>query len=54
MQFIKDKTSGRLTLGAGTLYGALSSLQQKDGLFHITLAEKNIHYYRSWKTNCTE
>ena len=27
MQFIEDKTNGRLSLGAGTLYGALTSLQ---------------------------
>lgn len=29
MQFIEEKTAGRLSLGAGTLYGALSSLQEK-------------------------
>lgn len=29
MQFIEEKTSGRLLLGAGTLYGALSSLEAK-------------------------
>lgn len=29
MQFIKDKTDNRLSLGAGTLYGALTSLQKK-------------------------
>lgn len=29
MQFIKDRTGGRLTLGAGTLYGALTSLEEK-------------------------
>jgi DNA-binding PadR family transcriptional regulator len=29
MQFIENKTNKRLTLGAGTLYGALSSLQKK-------------------------
>lgn len=29
MQFIEDKTGGRLSLGAGTLYGALTSLQDK-------------------------
>lgn len=29
MQFIEDKTNGRLALGAGTLYGALTSLQNK-------------------------
>lgn len=30
MQFIEDKTKGRLVLGAGTLYGALKSLEKKD------------------------
>lgn len=29
MQFIEEKTRGRLSLGAGTLYGALNSLQEK-------------------------
>jgi len=29
MQFIEDKTGGRLTLGAGTLYGALNALEEK-------------------------
>lgn len=29
MQFIEEKTGGRLSLGAGTLYGALTSLQDK-------------------------
>lgn len=29
MQFIDEKTCGRLVLGAGTLYGALTSLQKK-------------------------
>ena len=29
MQFIEEKTDGRLSLGAGTLYGALNSLQEK-------------------------
>lgn len=30
MQFIEEKTNGRLSLGAGTLYGALNSLQDKE------------------------
>lgn len=30
MQFIEEKTDGRLPLGAGTLYGALNSLQEKN------------------------
>lgn len=29
MQFVEEETSGRLLLGAGTLYGALTSLQEK-------------------------
>ena len=29
MQFIEEKTNGRLVLGAGTLYGALTSLEDK-------------------------
>ena len=29
MQFIEKKTGGRLSLGAGTLYGALSKLEEK-------------------------
>lgn len=29
MQFIEEITGGRLSLGAGTLYGALNSLQDK-------------------------
>ncbi len=29
MQFIEHETNGRLSLGAGTLYGALNTLQEK-------------------------
>lgn len=29
MQFIEEKTNGRLLLGAGTLYGALTVLEEK-------------------------
>lgn len=29
MQFIENKTSGRLSLGAGTLYGAINNLLKK-------------------------
>ena len=29
MQFIEERTGGRLSLGAGTLYGALNALQEK-------------------------
>ena len=30
MQFIENKTEGRLSLGAGTLYGAISTLLKKE------------------------
>lgn len=43
MQFIKDKTSGRLTLGAGTLYGALSSLQQKGWIIPYNISRKKTY-----------
>lgn len=29
MQFVADRTGGRLVLGAGTLYGALNTLEEK-------------------------
>lgn len=29
MRFIEEQTGGRLTLGAGTLYGALNTLEEK-------------------------
>lgn len=29
MHFIEEKTGGRLSLGAGTLYGALNTLEEK-------------------------
>lgn len=30
MQFIESRTNGRLALGAGTLYGALNSMAEKE------------------------
>jgi len=54
MQFIQDHTGGRLMLGAGTLYGALTTLQEKGWiepcgeetdrrkLFHITPLGKTV------------
>ena len=44
MQFVEEKTGGRLSLGAGTLYGALNSLQDKK--------EKRIPHYSTGKRNC--
>ena len=32
MQFVEEKTGGRLSLGAGTLYGALNSCRTRSGL----------------------
>lgn len=29
IQFVQEKTNGRLVLGAGTLYGALNTLEEK-------------------------
>lgn len=54
MQFIEDSTKGRLTLGAGTLYGALNSLQEKAGLrlLEIVRDEKRISHYNTRKRNC--
>lgn len=34
MQFIEEKTGGRLVLGAGTLYGALNTLADKGWIAH--------------------
>ena len=43
MQFIEEKTDGRLSLGAGTLYGALSYLYHQILLYLMNLLYK-IHY----------
>ena len=48
MQFIEEKTGGRLSLGAGTLYGALNSLQEKEWIKPCGDCEgrkKRIHHY---------
>ena len=48
MQFIEDSTKGRLTLGAGTLYGAL----KKAGLHLLEIVrdgKKNISLQRKEK-----
>lgn len=55
MQFIEQKTNGRLSLGAGTLYGAINTLikkgwitpydEEQDSrkkLYHITAAGKKV------------
>ncbi len=37
IQFVEEVTNGRVLLGAGTLYGALSSVEQKEGLNYKAL-----------------
>ena len=52
MQFIEDNTKGRLTLGAGTLYGALNSLQEKGWIAPLEIVrdgKKNISLQRKEK-----
>ena len=44
MQFIENKTSGRLSLGAGTLYGALTALQEKDWIAPYGNSERKKEY----------
>lgn len=45
MQFIEDKTKGRLLLGAGTLYGALTSLEKKGWITPYGYLEKRKKEY---------
>lgn len=45
MQFIEDKTNQRLSLGAGTLYGALSSLQKKGWIIPLELNDNRKKKY---------
>ena len=45
MQFIEEKTKGRLVLGAGTLYGALSSLEDKGWIIPYSNAGKRKKEY---------
>lgn len=39
MQFIEEETGGRLSLGAGTLYGALNTLEEKGWIVRVGDAE---------------
>ena len=55
MQFIEDKTKGRLLLGAGTLYGALTSLEKKGWITpygDLEKRKKRILHNTSGKRNC--
>lgn len=45
MQFIEEKTEGRLLLGAGTLYGALTSLEKKGWITPYGSQEKRKKEY---------
>lgn len=46
MQFVEEKTSGRLSLGAGTLYGALNSLQEKGWIASYGIREGRKKEYK--------
>lgn len=46
MQFIEDRTNGRLLLGAGTLYGALNSLSEKKWIEPLGMAEGRKKEYK--------
>ena len=35
MQFVEEKTKGRLVLGAGSLYGAINTLQKRNWIMPI-------------------
>jgi len=39
MQFIESETNGRLRLGAGTLYGAIASLEKKGWIAQVESAQ---------------
>lgn len=54
MQFIEEKTGGRLSLGAGTLYGALNSLWKKGWIKPCGDSagrKKGIQHYNARKRN---
>lgn len=46
MQFVEEKTGGRLVLGAGTLYGALNTLQGKGWIEPYGASEGRKKEYR--------
>lgn len=35
MQFVEEKTNGRLVLGAGSLYGAINTLQKRNWIIPV-------------------
>ncbi len=40
MQFVKEKTNGRVDLGAGTLYGAINTLEKKQWIEKVQTTEE--------------
>lgn len=44
MQFIDEKTNGRLVLGAGTLYGAINTLVDKKWIELVSEEKKKKNY----------
>ncbi len=45
MQFVKEKTNGRVVLGAGTLYGAINTLKRKDWIKKIQTTSEGKKLY---------
>ncbi len=45
MQFIEEKTNGRLRLGAGSLYGALNNLADKGWIISLSEADRRRKEY---------
>lgn len=44
MQFVQEKTNGRLVLGAGTLYGAINTLVDKKWIQLVSEEKKKKNY----------
>lgn len=44
MQFVEEKTNGRLILGAGTLYGAINTLVDKKWIKLVSEEKKKKNY----------
>nr|WP_288828786.1 PadR family transcriptional regulator [uncultured Clostridium sp.] len=45
MQFVKEKTNGRVDLGAGTLYGAINTLGKKGWIEKVQTTEEGKKIY---------
>lgn len=44
MQFVEQITAGRVTLGAGTLYGALSTLVERGLIYEVAAYDRKKEY----------